>query len=194
MTEQATTIRPCPHCDQPMLYPTDITESEKVPYKQTGWIGENWLDPETHKYKPPIRRTFKVCGMCAATHWADEYSEDTTMNGDELRDQLGALAAMENGARMDLLDAMKRGEIPLTGNGKPARKRKAGKRPKSEHRAKNDLSPISCGCIPHETIQTYNGWHQRGRQVKRGEKRLPGFYHALFCKCQVKPIKSEVAA
>lgn len=179
-----------------MLYPTEIHTREKVPYRQTGWVGENWLDPETHKYKTPIRRQFQVCGMCAAEHWADEYKGDDTMDGDELRDQLAALATMENGARMDLLDAMTRGDIPITPTAKPERKRKrkTGKAKNTNYRAKNDLSPIKCGCIPHTTVFTYNGWRERGRQVKRGSKRLPGFYHALFCECQTEAIGSEVAA
>jgi hypothetical protein len=177
-----------------MLYPTQVEEREKVPYRQTGWVGENWLDPETHKYKTPIRRQFQVCGLCAAGHWADEYEGDDSMNGDELREQLSALATMESGARLDLLDAMRKGEIPIETPTAAPKRRKAGKR-KSRRNTRPKLPPmtvtqattftsysvanativdmaLSCGCVPYETVFTFRRWKAQGMSVMKGEKAI----------------------
>jgi hypothetical protein len=197
----ATTIRSCPHCGQPMLYPTQISErvGEKT-YKRTGYTGTTFRpyvkndgsDNIEARYRP--ERKFNVCGMCAAQHWGDEYLEDDSMDGNEFRDQLAALATMGNGARMDLLDAMKRGEIPTE---KPATapKRRKANRKTSRRNTRSKLPPmtatqattfdrisvanatavdaaLSCGCVPYETVFTFRRWKAQGMSVVKGEKAI----------------------
>ena len=122
------------------------------------------------------------------------------MDESEFYQHLADMASMENGARMDALDAQKKSaEAASTSNGaKPKRESKAKARV-SRRKTKRNKAPadLPCGCKPYVDIKTFAAWREEGQRVPNGGKRAWPRGPACFCRHNVVPIeepKVEVAA
>jgi hypothetical protein len=202
--------RLCADCDQPALAPERLTTFVPVPMKQNGWVGDKFI-PRERKFKAPLERNRTVCGICAANHYAYEHEADqrngngesSIMNSDEFYQHMADLATMENGARMDALDAEKRKADRARAG--PRAKRSAAKPAKNNGaqlqrsaRVKRTIPDLPCGCKPYVDIKIFTGWRAEGRRVfvdgraRRAWPKGPSCY----CRCQTEPIpaKERVAA
>ena len=170
-------------------------------YVTPGWAGGR-------KVTPGRIVTRIYCGVCTAEYYATEqqhYLEgDNAVNENEFYEQLAALATMENGARMDALDAEKRkhdraraGPRAKTGAVTPAKNNGAKPGP-VKTKAKRTISDLPCGCKPYIDVKTFIGWRAEGRRVfvdgraRRAWPKGPSCY----CRCFTEPIpaKERVAA
>ena len=93
-------MKPCHSCDNPAIAPETVSTFESVPYKQNGWIGDQFI-PYDRKFKTPIERKQTLCGLCAAIHYQKDYEGRTDVDAEELREELLALAHNEIEARHD---------------------------------------------------------------------------------------------
>mgnify|MGYP003146677278 CR=1 FL=1 len=108
-------MRSCDDCGLPAYHPERVTTWEPQPRKVHGWVGNSWV-PWEHKFKRPLERHRTLCGICAATHYgeADETrsERENPLTESEFWQHLADQATMENGARMDALDAQTRASPP----------------------------------------------------------------------------------
>jgi hypothetical protein len=199
------------------------TESESIPYKQNGWVGDQFI-PYARKYKGVRDHRVYLCGIC----YAVKQCEESRMGGNPMTDleqYLADLAAKETAPVV--ASAASRPNGHAKANSRVARRPKRDKRPAmtaDQARSFDSFSvgstlmaqrALSCACAPYVDLFTYNRWLAQKFQVRKGSEciRLPLVKNVeelddggevvksrrilgtsrLFCRCQVDEIKAVAA-
>tara|TARA_Y100000310_G_scaffold251432_1_gene257948 strand:+ start:6392 stop:7051 length:660 start_codon:yes stop_codon:yes gene_type:complete len=171
----------CQQCHRPALTQHKLTVSEPIPYKQNGWIGDQFV-PYGRKYRTVKDKVITVCGLC----YIDDQIELMRIGGEnmtELEQELLTLATKEyahQNGQQSSNNGHKAGAVPKP---KVARKGRRRKRRDAmtpdQARTFNTFSGANaaavaiarpCGCMPYVDVFTYNRWRAQGFQVQHGEK------------------------
>ena len=182
----------CSRCEREAVEPQTWERHVSVPYKQQGWVGDQFI-PYDRKYKgwPKIVKE-TLCGNCFA--WAEL---DTMKQGGkdvtELEAALLELATKQLGAHAK--SAWLTNTNPE--NSPTILQRKAEGNGWSPYNAATVVSHLACACEPYQDVRTYGGWREAGMSVQRGAKGIPIPVGArttyVFCRCQIKSDERRAA-
>lgn len=90
-------MKTCAHCGQPATQPQKWTRSESIPYRQQGWVGDQFV-PYDRKWKGVRDTRITLCGLCFALECLEiEKLGEKDVN--ELQRELLQLAETEVTAR-----------------------------------------------------------------------------------------------
>ena len=125
----------CHRCGKPCTNPQPSTETQSIPYRQNGWVGDKFIDYDK-KFKGVKTTRVNLCGLCYAIEEVyDQIALGEDMN--ELHQALLAMAQNEVDGRSNTPSTSKAGRTS-----KVSRRRKSSK-PKMSREESNNFDGYS---------------------------------------------------